>query len=180
VPLALRGVFAPLGLGDLGRPQPAAIAASGNRGFGGDGRGPMRAADRSERIETSEPVTETKDIRGGARSSEAPPMGGLPGMAAPLPAAAVGPAAAPRGAPVNPTVRGMNPLQRPADPRNGMPPGNPGPPASAGKGMPPVDDDDVTVVAEARDKARPPAGSKPPGSEDSIDVALSELEHERR
>jgi hypothetical protein len=104
-------------------------------------------------------------------------------------AAVAAPVVAARSGPVHPTVRGMNPLQAPAGPRSGpnggYAPGNSGP-QSAGKRSP-ADDDDVTIVAEARDKIRPPA-TRPPGpppgapssakNEDSIDVALSELEHE--
>ncbi len=194
VPMALRGVFAPLGLGDLGRPGPAAKVAGGRGGRGTDGRGAG-----PQRVDTDEPITETKDIRPSPRTSELPPMSGLPGMA-PSPQARPGDSRAPavtspvvaaarsgpvHGGPVHPTVRGMNPLQAPAGPRSpngGYAPGNSGP-QSAGKRSP-ADDDDVTIVAEAREKLRPPP-TKPPAapgstrSEDSIDVALSELEHEK-
>ena len=199
VPVALRGVFAPLGLGDLGRPGPAVKASGSRGGRGTDGRG--RATDgRSAgpaRVDTDDPITETKDIRPSPRTSELPPMSGLPGMSPAQQArpgdrsgpAVAAPVIAARSGPVHPTVRGMNPLQAPAGPRSGpnggYAPGNSGP-QSAGKRSP-ADDDDVTIVAEARDKIRPPA-TRPPGpppgapssstSEDSIDVALSELEHE--
>jgi hypothetical protein len=170
VPLALRGVFAPLGLGDLGRPG----AAPGRTYGASDGRGA-----RSERMDTNEPVTETKEIRPPARSSDVPPMSTLPGMT-PTPGVAMRPgevrmsgavptgaAAAQRSGPVNPTVRGMNPLQPPAASR---------PPRGGAGKRGHADDDDVTIVSEGRDKTRPPGHAK--SSEDSIDVALSELEHE--
>ncbi|HKE14413.1 MAG TPA: hypothetical protein VKB80_06100 [Kofleriaceae bacterium] len=189
VPIALRGVFAPLGLGDLGKPGQAA-AGPGGRGFvGADGRG----APRSERMDTNDPITETKDIRPGARASEVPPVSSLPGLSPPAPGSPLrpgesrppapsGPVAASRSGPVHPTVRGMNPLQRPDGPRNpnGYPPGSSSPPSAGKRGpgaVPGADDDDVTMVAEARDKTRPPAG-KSGSSDDSIDVALSELEHD--
>ena len=191
VPMALRGVFAPLGLGDLGRPSQGLKAAGNRGGRGTDGRG----GGPPQRVDTDEPITETKDIHPAPRASELPPMSGLPGMS-PMPqprpgdgrgAAVASPIVAPRTGPtgpVHPTVRGMNPLQAPAGPRssNGYAPGNSGP-QSAGKRSP-ADDDDVTIVAEARDKIRPPATKPPPApgkspsSEDSIDVALSELEHD--
>jgi hypothetical protein len=170
VPMALRGVFAPLGLGDLGRQQ--GVAA---------GRGGGRAAARpGDRIETDEPITETKDIRPSARGSEMPPMSGLPGMS-PLPTrpgdgrgAVAAPVVSSRSGPINPTVRGMSPVATGPGPRNpnGYSQGKPTGPAKPGI----ADDDDVTVVAAARDKPRP-TGS-PARSEDSIDVALSELEHD--
>jgi hypothetical protein len=199
VPVALRGVFAPLGLGDLGRPGPAVKASGSRGGRGTDGRGRAtdgRNAGPAPRVDTDDPITETKDIRPSPRTSELPPMSGLPGMSPAQQArpgdrsgpAVAAPVVAARSGPVHPTVRGMNPLQPPAGPRsgpNGGYPGNSGP-HSAGKRSP-ADDDDVTIVAEARDKLRPPA-TKPPGpppgapssskNEDSIDVALSELEHE--
>jgi hypothetical protein len=90
-------------------------------------------------------------------------------------------------APANPTMRGVSPLQgppsRPPNPNGyGPPPGSavpraiePAPRASqklAGRGS---DDDDVTIVSD-REKSRPHVM---PSSDDSIDVALSELEHEQ-
>jgi hypothetical protein len=178
VPIGLRGVFAPLGLGDLGR-----MSSSGRYG---DGRG-----HRSERIDTNEPITETKEVRPAPRTGELPPMTALPGMT-PMPAvasrpidgrgpAALAAAAAARGGPVNPTaptMRGTSPLQQQGIGRgpnpNDYPPAGPAVrPREPGKR--PDDDEDVTIVADAREKSRPPAK---PHSDDSIDVALSELEHE--
>jgi hypothetical protein len=197
VPIALRGVFAPLGLGDLGRPGPPVKAPGSRGGRGTDGRGrgtDGRGAGPPQRVDTDEPITETKDIRPSPRTSELAPMSGLPGMS-PTPQARPGDSRAPavaapvvaaRSGPVHPTVRGMNPLQQPAGPRGpngGYAPGNSGP-QSAGKRSPADDEDDVTIVAEAREKLRPPPTAPPPGApsssrnEDSIDVALSELEHE--
>ncbi|HYU16142.1 MAG TPA: hypothetical protein VEL05_08730, partial [Candidatus Acidoferrum sp.] len=127
VPLALRGVFAPLGLGDLGRP-----GGGSGRPYG-DGHG---GGWTTERMDTSDPVTETKEVRPPARASELPPMQGLPGVG-PMTGSAVrpgdsrnpgrgghhaGPSTAPMGAgalsrtmPGNAhphpaiTMRGMNP-----------------------------------------------------------------------
>ena len=188
VPIGLRGVFAPLGLGDLGRPGPS----SGRTFAAADGRNSAR----HERIDTNEPVTETKEVRPPPRTSELPPMSTLPGMT-PMPAVAVRPgdsrnlahaqtltaaaaaAAAARSGPVNPTVRGMSPLTSPA--RSTNPNGYPVPGNNTGRVMSPevakrlpADEDDVTIVADQREKTRPPGKN----SEDSIDVALSELEHE--
>ena len=82
----------------------------------------------------------------------------------------------------NPTVRGMNPLQSPA--RSTNPNGYPVP-GNSGRVMSPdpakrlpADEDDVTIVADQREKTRPPGQLGGKNSEDSIDVALSELEHE--
>jgi len=185
VPLALRGVFAPLGLGDLGRmggagPASRAYVAS-----------EARSGPRSERMDTNEP-TETKEVRPSPRTSELPPMSALPGMT-PMPMPPSAPvrqlerpplasgSAASRAAPINSTVRGMSPLAppsaRPSNP-NGYAQQASGAvprmiePAAGKRG--PADDDDVTIVSD-RDKSRPQGK---PSSEDSIDVALSELEHE--
>jgi hypothetical protein len=192
VPIALRGVFAPLGLGDLGRPGP-----NSGRMYPAE----VRGSARHERIDTNEPVTETKEVRPPPRTSELPPMSTLPGMTPmPMPAVAVRPgdarslahaqtltaaaaaAAAARSGPVNPTVRGMNPLQAPA--RSTNPNGYPVP-GNSGRVMSPdpakrlpADEDDVTIVADQREKTRPPGQLGGKNSEDSIDVALSELEHE--
>jgi hypothetical protein len=169
VPIGLRGVFAPLGLGDLGR-------LSGGSRY--DARG---HASRSDRIDTNEPITETKEVRPAPRTGELAPMTALPGMA-PMPArpidgrgpAALAAAAAARGGPLNPTVRGMSPLQPPAAGRAPNPNDYPAAPRPGDPPRRPDDDEDVTIVADAREKTRPPGKH----SEDSIDVALSELEHE--
>jgi hypothetical protein len=125
-------------------------------------------------------------------------MSGLPGMSpevAPTLPQGIGPgapvrpgerpplaagSAASRAAPANPTVRGVAPLDgrvvRPTNPNGYAPPaGNAVPRAIDPAAKRGTDDDDVTIVSD-REKSRPHVL---PSTEDSIDVALSELEHEQ-
>jgi hypothetical protein len=205
VPLGLRGVFAPLGLGDLGRPD---------RGFGGNnGRHP--------RPDTLEPDTTVRPNRPAAIMSGATtlveadrpvpqaindsrasspalahtmPAPGRPGQSTPPPT----PPSAARPSPTIPAPVGMGGNTRPGfggnigagskpPPVNSIPPppgfpmGAPGPlPSSSAvtaqqPALPsPAGDEDVTIVAAAA----PPARANTAQPEDSIDVALNELENE--
>jgi len=178
VPLALRGVFAPLGLGDLGR----AGAASGRAYGGNDGRG---GHGRAERLD-SEVTMETMELRSPPRA-ELAPMAALPGMT-PMASAAMRPdgrmpspagSMARSGSPPGSNARASSPIQPPASARgnaNGYGQGA----ATARLVEPPSgrrgpDEDEVTIVADGREKGRAPAMQP---SSDSIDAALSELEHE--
>lgn len=168
VPIGLRGVFAPLGLGDLGRP--------------GAGNG------RHLRPETLEPDTTVRPNRPAAMASNAttfieadpppPPVAdslrtGAPVRPSPTVPPPIGMGGTTRpGFGGKPAAPGGKPAGIPA------PPGFTGPPAGLAPPPPvleaPAGDDDVTIVAAA---APPPrAGTAQP--EDSIDVALNELENE--
>ncbi len=200
VPLGLRGVFAPLGLGDLQRPD---------RSFGGNGRHP--------RPDTLEPDTTVRPNRPAAILSNATtlveaeravpqaihdsmrperppspamahtmPAPGRPTQASPPPT----PPSATRPSPTIPAPVGLGGSTRPGfgtrpPPVNNVPPppgfpmgGPPGPSAAVTAQQPalpsPAGDEDVTIVAAAAPPAR--AGTAQP--EDSIDVALNELENE--
>ena len=206
VPLGLRGVFAPLGLGDLGRPD--------RGGFGSNGRHP--------RPDTLEPDTTVRPNRPAAILSNAttlveadrpvpqpihdslrperPPSPALahtigapgrPGQSTPPPTPP-GPA---RPSPTSPPPvnTGMGGNTRPGfgskpPPVNNIPPPPGFPMGAPPGGLPsssavtaqqpalpsPAGDEDVTIVAAAAPPAR--AGTAQP--EDSIDVALNELENE--
>jgi hypothetical protein len=109
-----------------------------------------------------------------------------PGERPPLAAGSAASRAA--AGPANPTMRGVSPLQgpmsRPPNPNGYAPPAGSAVPRViepaqhvsqklAGRGS---DDDDVTIVSD-REKSRPHV--MPSTADDSIDVALSELEHEQ-
>jgi hypothetical protein len=175
VPIGLRGVFAPLGLGDLGRPGMASRTYAASS-----------VVTRPERLDTNEPITETKEVRPGPRTGELAPMAGLPGMTPMPPARADGRTSAAlaatvsmRGSPQSAhTVRGMSPVQQAPGARGSSPNGGYAPRAADPDRKRPDDDEDVTIVADAREKSRPHGNAKTGPSEDSIDVALSELEQE--
>jgi hypothetical protein len=184
VPLGLRGVFAPLGLGDLGRP-----AAPGN------GRHP--------RPETLEPDTTVRPNRPAAILSNATSFveadRAVPepifhhSMPAPGRQTAATPPPIPGGPPSRPsptippmTGSGSGGSTRPTFGSKATaptvippPPGFGSPPSGNGMAPPPVlpspaGDEDVTIVAAAA----PPARASTAQPEDSIDVALNELENE--
>jgi hypothetical protein len=185
VPLGLRGVFAPLGLGDLGRPDRSA----------GNGRHPRAetfepdttvrpnrtaaiVSNATTLVEADRPVPEpiNDSIRNSPALAHTMPALGRPTSATPPPT----PGSA-RPSPTIPPAPGMGGNTRPGfaskpPPINVPPP--PGFPAGPGLAPPalqaPAGDDDVTIVAAAA----PPARASSSQPEDSIDVALNELEHE--
>ena len=203
VPLGLRGVFAPLGLGDLGRPD-----RSAGPGGGGNGRyqrpdtlepdttlRPNRPAailsNATTMVEADRPVPQA--IHDSPRASSSP-LSGRPGQSTPppTPPAAGGPS---RPSPTMPPPvnTGMSGNTRPGfgskpPPVNNIPPPPGFPMGAPPGGLPsssavtaqqpalpsPAGDEDVTIVAAAAPPAR--AGTAQP--EDSIDVALNELENE--
>jgi hypothetical protein len=197
VPLGLRGVFAPLGLGDLGRPLPS----GSNNG-------------RFQRPDTLEPDTTVRPNRPAAILSNATTLleaeravpeavndslrGVAPALGATMPApgrpGASTPPPIPGGSPARPSQTSPPPVGMGGSTRPGMPgihskptapvaipppPGFPtAPPAGNGLAPPvlpsPAGDEDVTIVAAAAPPARASTGQP----EDSIDVALSELEND--
>lgn len=198
VPLGLRGVFAPLGLGDLGRAppggnglhprpdtlepdttvrpnRPAAILSNATTLLEAD-RPVPEAINDSLRI-TSPALAHTMAAPGRPTASTPPPVpGGPPARPSPtIPA----PVAMGMGGPVGSTRAGFGNNKPTAPVAIPPPPGFTGPPTAANGLAPPVlpspaGDEDVTIVAAAAPPAR--AGTAQP--EDSIDVALNELENE--
>jgi hypothetical protein len=206
VPLGLRGVFAPLGLGDLGRPD--------RGGFGPNGRHPRPdtlepdttvrpnrpaaiLSNATTLVEADRPVPQA--INDSLRSSSpalAHTIGapGRPGQSTPPPTPpAAGGSARPSPTMPPPVNSGLSGNTRPGfgskpPPVNNIPPPPGFPMGAPPGGLPsssavtaqqpalpsPAGDEDVTIVAAAAPPAR--AGTAQP--EDSIDVALNELENE--
>jgi hypothetical protein len=201
VPLGLRGVFAPLGLGDLGR--------SDRGGFGGNGRHPRPdtlepdttvrpnrpaaiLSNATTLVEADRPVPHpiNDSLRSGAPApghTASPP--GRPGQSTPPPTPPASGSARPSPTMPASMGAGMGGNTRPGfgskpPPMSNVPapPGFPmgGPPSSSAvtsqqPALPsPAGDEDVTIVAAAA----PPARASTAQPEDSIDVALNELENE--